>query len=67
MNINYYPNFAHERELDNHKEGVRELGIPYLVVQDNNGETWQAYGAHLWPILFLFDKKGNFRCTHIGE
>jgi alkyl hydroperoxide reductase subunit AhpC len=64
---NHFPEFTHERDLDNLKGAVRELEIPYPVAQDNDGETWSAYHTRYWPTLFLIDKQGNIRYTHIGE
>ena len=64
---NHYPEFSYERELDNLKEAILRLDIPYAVVQDNDGATWRAYKNRYWPALFLIDKRGHIRYTHIGE
>jgi alkyl hydroperoxide reductase subunit AhpC len=64
---NHYPKFSHEKDLDNLKEAVRELEIPYPVAQDNDGNTWRAYNNRYWPTLYLIDKNGNIRFIHIGE
>ena len=64
---NHYPEFSHEKDLDNLKQAVDELRIKYAVAQDNDGTTWRAYNNHYWPTLYLIDKKGNLRYVHIGE
>ncbi len=64
---NHYPEFSHEKDLENLKQAVSELGIEYPVTQDNDGSTWRAYNNHYWPTLYLIDKKGNLRYVHIGE
>jgi len=64
---NHYPEFSHEKDLNNLKQAVTELWIEYPVAQDNDGKTWQAYNTRYWPTLFLVDKKGNLRYVHIGE
>ena len=64
---NHYPEFNSERDLDNLKEAIDRLDVPYPVAQDNAGETWRAYKSHYWPNLFLIDKWGRIRYTHIGE
>ena len=64
---NHYPEFSHEKDLDNLKQAVNDLRIDYPVSQDNNGKTWQAYNTRYWPTLYLVDKKGNLRYVHIGE
>ena len=64
---NHYPEFSHERDLDNLKAAVKDLGIEYPVAQDNDGKTWRAYENRYWPTLYLIDKMGNLRYVHIGE
>jgi peroxiredoxin len=63
----HYPEFAYERDLDNLKEAVVRLEVPYPVAQDNDRQTWGAYGVRYWPTMFLIDKAGHIRYTHIGE
>jgi hypothetical protein len=64
---NHYPEFNHERDLDNLIEAIDRLDVPYPVAQDNDGETWRAYKNRYWPTLYLIDKWGRIRYTHIGE
>lgn len=64
---NHYPEFAYEEDLDNLKEALDRLEVPYAVLQDNDGENWSAYSVRYWPTLFLIDKKGQIRFQHIGE
>ena len=63
----HYPEFAYEADLQNLTAAIGRLGVPYLVVQDNDGATWDAYRVRFWPTLFLIDKRGRVRYTHIGE
>ena len=63
----HYPEFAYERDLANLLAAVEELGIEYAVAQDNERVTWDAYGVRYWPTLYLIDKTGSIRFTHIGE
>ena len=64
---NHFPEFDYERDLGNLKDALQRLNIPYAVAQDNDGSTWQAYRARYWPSLFLIDKRGHLRYTHMGE
>lgn len=64
---NHYPEFSFERDLDNLKQAVADLGIEYPVAQDNDRATWAAYNNRYWPTLYLIDKHGDIRYTHIGE
>jgi len=64
---NHYPEFSHEHDLENLKEAIAKFDIPYPVAQDNDGATWRAYKNRYWPMLYLIDKEGRIRYTHIGE
>lgn len=64
---NHFPEFDYEGDLQNLKDAVARNGIKYAVVQDNEGANWQAYNNHYWPALYLIDKRGRIRYTHIGE
>ena len=64
---NHYPEFSFEADLDNLKAAIAKEGIEYPVIQDNHKETWRAYNNHYWPTLYLIDKQGNIRYTHVGE
>jgi len=64
---NHFPEFNYEADLDNLKAATQKLALPYAVAQDNEGSTWSAYHVQYWPTLYLIDKQGNIRYTHIGE
>lgn len=64
---NHYPEFNYESKLDNLKQAVDDLDVPYPVLQDNDGVNWQAYKNQYWPTLYLIDKNGHVRYIHIGE
>jgi len=64
---NHYPEFSYEEDLDNLKQAVIDLDIPYAVAQDNDRKTWEAYKNRYWPTLYLIDKRGHIRYVHIGE
>jgi len=64
---NHYPEFDYEADLNNLKDAVQRLDVPYPVAQDNDGATWSAFRTRAWPSLYLIDKRGNLRYTHIGE
>ena len=64
---NHYPEFGYERDLENLKEALIRLDVPYPVAQDNDRKTWGAYNNRYWPTLYLIDKNGDLRYRHIGE
>ena len=64
---NHYPEFNYERDLNNLIAAVDRLGVTWAVAQDNDRKTWGAYNNRYWPTIYLIDKWGNIRYTHIGE
>ncbi|NOH13346.1 MAG: hypothetical protein HND51_17030 [Chloroflexi bacterium] len=64
---NHYPEFSYEEDLDNLKDALVRLDVPYPVTQDNERRTWGAYNNRYWPTLYLIDKQGDIRYVHIGE
>ncbi len=61
------PEFQHERDLNNVKDAVARLDVPYPVALDNDFATWNAFGNHYWPAIYLIDKRGIIRYNSIGE
>lgn len=61
------PEFSHERELGNVKKASQELGVTWPIAIDNDFATWNAYGNHYWPAMYLIDKAGNIRYYKVGE
>jgi thiol-disulfide isomerase/thioredoxin len=61
------PEFAFERSTENVERAVREHGLEYPVGLDNDFVAWKAYGNRYWPTLYLIDRDGQIRYTHIGE
>lgn len=61
------PEFAFEKVKANVEKAVRDFGIEYPVVQDNEYKTWRAYGNQYWPRKYLIDIDGYIVYDHIGE
>lgn len=61
------PELDFERDIDQLRREVAGLGINYPVVTDQDYSTWKAYGVEAWPTVFLLDKQGRVRWTHVGE
>jgi thiol-disulfide isomerase/thioredoxin len=64
---NHFPEFSYEHDIANLRKALPDLGITYAVTQDNNGVTWSAWANRYWPTVYLIDKQGRVRYTHIGE
>ena len=61
------PEFSYERDVDQVKESLVRLDVPYPVTLDNDWKTWRAYRNRFWPAMYLVDKAGNIRYIQIGE
>lgn len=63
----HYPEFRHERDIENVQEAAANLGVAYPIAIDNDRSTWNAYNQRYWPTRYLIDKEGHIRYKHIGE
>ena len=61
------PEFDNERNFENVKTSVEELGIKYPVLTDNEFSVWRKFDVHAWPTIFLIDKNGEIRYKKVGE
>jgi len=61
------PEFGWEKPHERVVAAVRELGIRYPVVQDNDFAIWKRFGVRAWPTAVVVDRTGVIRYTHIGE
>jgi thiol-disulfide isomerase/thioredoxin len=61
------PEFTFAQYESNVERGVREFGLTYPVVVDNDREIWKAFANRYWPTKYLLDKEGYLRYAHFGE
>jgi cytochrome c biogenesis protein CcdA/thiol-disulfide isomerase/thioredoxin len=61
------PEFAFERNFDNVKKAVADLGIRYPVALDNDYMLWRALKNNYWPAHYFVDAQGRVRYHHFGE
>ena len=61
------PEFAFEHDQKNVEDAMKQFGIKFPVVLDNNYGTWNAYGNEYWPRKYLIDIDGYVVYDHIGE
>ncbi len=61
------PEFAFERNPDNVRRAVADLGIKYPVALDNDYSVWKALKNNYWPAHYFFDAQGRQRYHHYGE
>jgi thiol-disulfide isomerase/thioredoxin len=61
------PEFAFEKDPENVKRAVKDLGITYPVALDNDYAIWQAFNNQYWPAHYFIDAMGRIRGHHFGE
>lgn len=61
------PEFAFEKNADNVKKAIADLGITYPVAIDNNYAIWRAFDNEYWPAHYFIDAQGQVRHHHFGE
>ena len=61
------PEFEFEKSAANVGRAIRDLGVNWPVVQDNDYAQWTAYGNRYWPAHYFIDAKGQVRYFHFGE
>ncbi|SHH82073.1 cytochrome c biogenesis protein DipZ [Pollutimonas bauzanensis] len=61
------PEFAFEKNVDNVKRAVADLGIDYPVAIDNDYAIWKAFDNQYWPAHYFVDAQGRIRFHHFGE
>ena len=61
------PEFEYEHDVANVENAIKALKITYPVPLDNDFKTWNAYHVWAWPTIFIVDKQGAIRFTHVGE
>ena len=61
------PEFAFEKNVDNVKKAIGDLGIAYPVAIDNDYAIWRAFDNQYWPAHYFIDAEGRIRHHHFGE
>jgi len=61
------PEFAREHDSVAVAAAVKQHGIAFPVGLDNDHAVFDAFKNRYWPALYLIDRNGVIRSTHIGE
>jgi thiol-disulfide isomerase/thioredoxin len=61
------PEFEFEKDPENVRRAVKEIGITFPVAVDSNYTIWRAFKNQYWPALYLVDVQGRIRYHHFGE
>ena len=61
------PETQGEREIEKVRVKVRENGLKFPILVDNERQNWKVWGNSMWPAVYLVDKRGYVRQTWFGE
>lgn len=61
------PEYPWERDPTAVARAIKQWGLPYPVVADNNYSIWNRFGNMYWPAHYIFDVHGQLRYTAFGE
>jgi hypothetical protein len=61
------PELDAERKRGNVEAHVREEGLDWPHVLDNDSAYWNALQNHYWPSVYLVDRCGRIRRRFAGE
>jgi len=61
------PEFSFEKDVDNVRRALKEMGIVYPVALDSDYAVWRAFENQYWPALYFVDARGRVRHHHFGE
>ena len=61
------PEFEFEKNMDNVRRAVKDLGLAFPIAVDNDYAVWRAFANNAWPALYLIDAQGRVRYRHLGE
>jgi cytochrome c biogenesis protein CcdA/thiol-disulfide isomerase/thioredoxin len=61
------PEFAFEKNDNNVRKAVKDLGITYPVAVDSRHAIWRGFDNQAWPALYFADAQGRVRKQVFGE
>ena len=61
------PEFDRGKLAANVSRRVRELGVVFPVVMDDDFAIWRGFDNRFWPSVYVVDKKGRIGFHHDGE
>jgi thiol-disulfide isomerase/thioredoxin len=61
------PEFEFEKDLENVRRAVKDIGIGFPIAVDSDRVIWGAFHNEYWPALYLVDTQGRVRYHQFGE
>jgi len=61
------PETRQEHDVAAVRQKLRESGLEFPVLLDNQRKNWRSWGNTMWPSVYLIDKRGYVRSWWMGE
>jgi thiol-disulfide isomerase/thioredoxin len=61
------PEFEHEHRREEVVAAVKDHGLDYPHLLDNDMAYWRALKNQYWPATYLVDRQGRIRLVQVGE
>ena len=61
------PEFAFEKNIDNVRLALQDMGLAFPIAIDNDYVIWRAFKNQYWPALYFVDAQGRIRHHYFGE
>jgi thiol-disulfide isomerase/thioredoxin len=61
------PEFDFEKDHDNVRRAVQQLGVDWPVAFDDDMTIWNQFANQYWPAKYVVDREGKLRFVHFGE
>jgi peroxiredoxin len=61
------PETQGERDIDQVRRRAKAAGQKYPIAVDNDARNWNLWANHVWPSVYLIDKRGFVRYWWYGE
>ena len=61
------PEFSFEKDLNNVRWAVKDMGIHYPIAVDNDHAIWRAFKNQYWPALYFIDLQGRLDITILAR
>lgn len=61
------PEFEFEKEPKNVENAIKDQGVGWPVVLDNDYINWNNFANRYWPAKYIINKEGKIIYSHFGE
>ncbi|OLV19760.1 redoxin domain-containing protein [Deinococcus marmoris] len=61
------PEFESDKPTANVIASLKDDGVTWPILQDNDSKNWRAWQNQAWPTFYLIDRAGKVRSVHRGE